>query len=211
MYGATLSERGRPDDALNWLTAAIAVLQELVDKGRGDVHWQLALGYMDRGLALLRLHRWDDSLSASQRAVELFGQNPTNDPRFQGWMGHALSNVAEARAALGDIAGSRLDWARGLELLRRLMDDGQGGNAIYLRKAVRASLGLFESDPEASAVVLATAIEETERALTGRHGAESLRIECQQSMEIILPVAAAIEGSTSHRGLLERLRRCGSG
>jgi serine/threonine-protein kinase len=109
-YGLVLTRAGRLDDAL-------AVLTEHVDNTvalYGAEHPESAWAYNALGNVHLQLQRFDDALQWCERAVDTYARLPDMALEHS----HALNNVANALAGLGETARARDSTQRAVQALR---------------------------------------------------------------------------------------------
>ncbi len=173
---ATLSDAGQQEEALHELDAAIAVLEDHVRRGRGDLEQYLALGQMNRGLVALRMRNLVDAEHNLDEAVDCFDRlfrRGREDVR--GWLGHALVIRAEVRFRSGNTGESAVDRKVGFEHLDALaLMHVPIARLVYIRKEfdTAAYLPNAEFAQRLNGVIRETLAQYTEGTLRERFAHE---------------------------------------
>jgi tetratricopeptide (TPR) repeat protein len=205
MTAVTLTDLRRFPEAIQALNDAIAAFQPLIDSGRADLEWQLALAFLNRSLAHLGCGHYLESIEDGERAAAMFARLARKEARLEGWLGHVLTILAEARFFQGDPDGSRADRLRGLQVLAGFLGKGDGGHGVFLRRSVQTAIYLFAADPAEAERILAEAVSVVERALEWKLGAEALRLEASSALSRLAPLRDGSNSRSLDRELLLRL------
>jgi tetratricopeptide (TPR) repeat protein len=207
---ATLLDSGDSTAALSATDRVMAGLQRLVESGRSESEWLLALAQRNRGLIHLARSAWNPALEDLDRARHSFEHLfATGRVDLEGYVADCLVCRSRALLETGLSERARADRDRGLSLLRVLIMRGEPETRVmYFRRCFECATQLAAAAPADSVQLMEHAVREAERGMAEGRAVEALRIEADRARQLL--VRAGLHGRfPAVERDLERLTRAG--